>query len=869
MRFIKELINKYFEENINDIIIKYFLPLRITRDFDKKGKPIIKGGMANFKKNDYKILSENETKDDNFKTPLFIKYIDKISRIEKQYLFRKAIDYENADLYELNINVINDCILIFDIDNDEIVNFTTENKNLWINENIPEKIRNLPYTLSRNKKLPHYWCIVKDIDKNIFINNVKILKDCLNFCKGDILTSHVWENANAEIYNYNGFIPTLDFEYIKYYIKNNFLNKFYVLNKINKTKNKIEDCSFIDTVIENDTDTDTDNDTDVDTDIEYKMLEINNLEKVKLLSQCMTDEWFSNYDNWINYAFAFKNIFDNNGRETWDNICKKFSKYNKEDNNDKWVNIKQRTKKQKNLGFGSFIYWAKECNINKYYELFPSNKSSIDWNRLTEAEYADMMYKLYFKDKLIFIGNQKIPKGYLYNNVYWNEIGSNMCQIKKCYFKKLYKFYKNNLDKIKNELNDEQYKILSIKIQDLDKKNIRDKIIGIIVDELWVIDKNIEWNKNKDLFVFENKIYDLQNDCFIDSKPEFYINKTCGYSYEDGDFIIEQKEIHDFLDSIIDNNNLYEEKQYLLKVMSSFLRQDNKEEKAYFWCGKGRNGKGTLTTLLNNILGEYWGELNIEYYTNYDKGSNTHQQNLYNCRYSRLINTSEISDENESGEPIKFISDKFKRITGGDTVQARECGSNDIAYFKAGKILIQTNVLPVFTKIDISIKERIDIQKFPYVFTNDDSLLINDPNTYKKRINTLKDKFFQTNYKNAFIKILFHYYKLYKSDGLITPNSIRQYTLSYFNNSNNIKNWFLSRFKYILYNNSNHIPKIEIRVLKEQYILEEGIPNKLSEIKFREELSKIDGFNIGGNFIKKNSNGFYELSHWIEIPIPS
>ena len=89
----------------------------------------------------------------------------------------------------------------------------------------------------------------------------------------------------------------------------------------------------------------------------------------------------------------------------------------------------------------------------------------------------------------------------------------------------------------------------------------------------------------------------------------------------------------------------------------------------------------------------------------------------------------------------------------------------------------------------------------------------------------------------------------------------------YFNNSNNIKNWFLSRFEYKQYISKNDIPKIEIRNLKEQYILEEGISNKLSEVKFREELCKIDGFNIGGNFIKKNSNGFYELSHWVEIPI--
>jgi hypothetical protein len=77
----------------------------------------------------------------------------------------------------------------------------------------------------------------------------------------------------------------------------------------------------------------------------------------------------------------------------------------------------------------------------------------------------------------------------------------------------------------------------------------------------------------------------------------------------------------------------FEMANYLCKVMSTFLFQGNMEEKCYFLLGEGRNGKvcfishvvliftciyclhsqGTLTELLKNTLGMYFGELSINY----------------------------------------------------------------------------------------------------------------------------------------------------------------------------------------------------------------------------------------------------------------
>ena len=56
-----------------------------------------------------------------------------------------------------------------------------------------------------------------------------------------------------------------------------------------------------------------------------------------------------------------------------------------------------KSKEQKGLNFGSFVYWARQQNENKYNELFPVvSNNNIDWSRLTEAEYARVLKSLYF-----------------------------------------------------------------------------------------------------------------------------------------------------------------------------------------------------------------------------------------------------------------------------------------------------------------------------------------------------------------------------------------------------------------------------------------------------------------------------------------
>lgn len=886
-------LNNYFTENG----AKLYLPLWT------KSKDEIKGGYSTFTLKEFTDLHQN----------IPVKCKGK-KGTEYDYKFYKT--YDNADLYELNLRSSKYNIVSFDVDDAldtfgkvKLAEYNEDEKKQWINDNVPKIIRQLPFSLSRGKRLPHYYCILEGVDnlKSISSN----ILDCLTFCKGDILVVNSWEKKDFEVKNYNGVLPTLHINDIKEFITTKGLE--VLMNKNNKQKPKpiqynsdsdhrifLTDDDFSDDEFEDDVKIQPNNKivsndkSEDDVKIQpTKKFVSNDDENVKLqrlhkVLECYSIEWFQNYSNWLNFTIAFINCFDGKNYKVYNDICKKFDKYDpktqkyqcydEEKNMNTWNDLKLKTKsRDKKLGFGSFIKWAKDQDESKYYQLFPktNSKINIDWNRLTESEFSKNLYNMFFKSKtgqslLLFTGKEKTPNGYFYNGVYWTSLGQNYCSIKKGYFNKLYKLYINELNNLRTneEMDDKSYKSLMKKIQELDKLTIRNNVVKIIIDENHINEDKIKWNANNNLFAFENKIYDLSLGQFIEPKPEQYINITCGYEYIEGEFETEKKDINKFFDSIISKESSNDEKPYLLKVLSSFLRQQNKEEQAYFFTGKGRNGKGTVSSLTNNALGNYWGELNIEYYTAYNKQNNSHNQTLYNCRNARVINTSEISDTNENGSAVKFISSNFKSISGGDTMTARKCGSEETATFKAGKVLIQTNVLPEFSKMDISLKERIIVFNFPYTFTDDSKLIKSNPNMYKAKDKSLKDKFNTETYKIAFIQMLFEYYKEYLKTGLATPKTVKDNCTNYFDSSNGIKKWFFENFKYqyegMTQEQIKNQPKQKylLKDLIEMYKNDDGVNDKISVKIFKTKLEEIDGIE---NYIKKSKEGHFELQQWIKI----
>ena len=90
--------------------------------------------------------------------------------------------------------------------------------------------------------------------------------------------------------------------------------------------------------------------------------------------------------------------------------------------------------------------------------------------------------------------------------------------------------------------------------------------------------------------------------------------------------------------------------------------------------------------------------MNTEYYTTNKHRADEQNQNLFNCRNSRVLKTPEVPIDDISDWKVKFINDAFNWITGNDIICARDVGGKTIATFKAGKILLQLNDMPEFSK---------------------------------------------------------------------------------------------------------------------------------------------------------------------------
>lgn len=815
-----DLVNKYFSETINGKQYQYILPLISYIDkktCDKK----FKGSKNNMTKEEHIILKNTGQVE--------VEYKNKGKGI---YKYECSID--KSELLELHMRCIKENLCIIDIDDEEVKL-----------DEIPKIFKDLPYTLSRNKKLPHYFFILDGVEKKNLTDKVLTSVECLKFCKGDILASHVWENPKAILYGFNekDGLPIIHIDEIKQYFDDKTLKKMGLFKDSDGKKNK---------KVKDDDENESSSDDEDDTETVVNDYNINKdetdrkLEKIKKISGCYKNERFNSYETWFKFTVAIKNTFGEKGKDLWDELSKKGSSYNREKNLEHWCNIEAgNNKDKKKLNFGSLVYWAKEDNEELYNEIIKKFKN-INWSRLTDNTFADMMYKLYFKDRLIFTTNlKKEVEGYFYNDTYWIELGRNNCLIKRGYFRKLYNFYMCELQKIKDELSEKTYTEYYKKILTLDSAMTRNNIIKVLQDEVFV--ENVEWNKNKYLFAFNNKIYDLEKGEFIEPNPKQYINFTCGYDYEEyeeSELIKAKKIIHDFIDGILDNLTKGEQKRYLMKLLSSFLVQLNKEEKGYFWLGRGRNGKGTLTNLLISCLGRYFGELQIEYYTTYSKGADAPNQNLFNNYYSRVLNTSEISDEDMNGDTVKIVLDKFLRITGRDMITARGIHSSDTVSYIPGKILIQTNNLPVFTSMKDNVVERLVIFTFPFTFTDDDKKIDSDPWRYKKVDTKLKDLFSTNIYRIAFIDMLFDCYKIYQKEGLKEPECIIKNRDEYIDTSNNFVTWFQEKYQFkedgeniklkdivTMYKYENEVQKYDLEKAKKTLLNIHGYENYVKTIK--------------------------------------
>jgi len=590
------------------------------------------------------------------------------------------------------------------------------------------------------------------------------------------------------------------------------------------------------------------------------LIENNNLtmkyssQTVQALLEIINEKYIDNYETWFRVAVAIFNcgcdfeLFDN-----WSKRGKKYSGTKR-----LWKSISKGN--LTNIGIGTLCYYAQKSNaylFNLIREKLPTKNQVELIDRfmdtsaiptITNSLVGDIFYEK-FKDKYTYSNKTwyRLNEGGIYEALNNDADTILSKEIKKYFQSFILRVIENTDDETKKKKLWKAH--TTIEGVNFQKQSVEASKQQFINEKL-----NEELDNNNYLVGFTNGVYDLNNNIFRKGTIEDKVSLTTRYAWNSK---LDKKD-EEFFDELI--NSLFETKEmanYFKKHIASFLEASNKEEKIYFWVGKGRNGKGTIDTLLRETLGGYYTQLDNGYYTIAKKQNSIAEPELIKLEHKRIIMTF------EPAETTKYINNKTKKISGNDPIEARDLysKSNEIKVIQSNfKSVIQTNHLPQFDEVDLGLLQRLEVFDFPYSFL--ESSKIDYTNKNHKQVNTdLKDKLKVKHVE--FFNYLLKWYYIYKQEGITNkPKEVILAIKEYSAKIDTIKT-FIDTCLVKTDNKKDRIAMNELLAIYNESAIERMIINNFSQKikniipvgKYRfgsSTISGIEGYTLHPDYIQTN-----------------
>jgi putative DNA primase/helicase len=163
----------------------------------------------------------------------------------------------------------------------------------------------------------------------------------------------------------------------------------------------------------------------------------------------------------------------------------------------------------------------------------------------------------------------------------------------------------------------------------------------------------------------------------------------------------------EFLNLIFNNDQ--ETIKYVQKACGYSLSGDIGEQKVFFLCGNGENGKSTFLDTIMAILGDYAMSCPTETFMVKDFGGNGPNNDLARLKGARFVTAAEI----EAGK--KLAESLVKQVTGGDKIAARYLRQEYFEFTPEFKLWFCTNHKPDITGTDHGIWRRVKIIPFDII----------------------------------------------------------------------------------------------------------------------------------------------------------
>lgn len=694
------------------------------------------------------------------------------------------------------------------IDTNEIQQIDIDDTEM--NEEDIDKYKDIsPYYLSISKELPHIFVKLEDSknfskrEKHCNNDKIEVLNGQWSFC-----------NKDTKVFNNEKDIEILKKEFIG-------------------DKNMNENCE----------------ETCEETCDELSFYD-NNKKDIYELINLIDEKYIENRDSWLKIGAAIFNLgLDFN---IFDKISKKCNNYGK--TKETWDSFKSNPFTK--IKLGTLCYYAKLSNEKKFNNIRTKLSTKTQLNEIetllktghiTHSKISKIFYER-FKDKYVYSCRiwYRLNKGGIYEMM--------TDDADKILIKELKEYSQPYILNIIEKTTDDNHRKklweLNSKIENISfKKSCIEEVHNEFLNEKLkdTLDSNIN------LIGFNNGIYDLEKMEFRKGTIEDKVSMSVGYDYHE----LDNYETLNFIEKTIDEMFETKEMSDWFKVhLGSLLEGINIEEKVYFWVGDGRNGKGTIDKLLIDTLGDYYTNLNNKYFTTSSTNASQAAPDLLKLKNKRISMTHEPEGEE------KYLTSRFKLISGNDKIEARGLYSNKYVSFEITfKPIIQTNHLPKFTDIDDGLLNRLVVIQFPYKFLDINNY--DEKNKYhKKQDNTLKQKLKKSNL--SMFHLMLKYYRLYKQNGLLNfPKEVKKSINEYKKQVDTVGAFI----EDVLIRTEDRKDKIEFNHLLLYFYKYIGSDTKINKNKFSTGMSRHSINTVRYKIKGKNLRGieYYKINdEWLE-----
>jgi hypothetical protein len=694
-----------------------------------------------------------------------------VEKTGKTYLW-KPISLKSTDTVEVSMECVGN-LYCLDIDNCETIDGIKYGNYDW--NNLPEIFKECPYTKSRNKGNPHIWFRIDGIDANkLKTGKWKNANSNINFADGEILTRMTWEYLNANVYNWNSYIPTLNWNDVQKYMKTDEVRKW---NEQIGTKYPSKKTIFISppksptTVIES------------VSDDEQKIMEINlkykpkpkphdiNYNKIQEHANNISVDKFmttGKYDFWKRIMWALRSLDDDDYKDIAITLAKKCGRDIDKYVTPYWNNYNFG----KGVNIGTLLHYSKESNLIKYNELNIKYSSSVkqkifkDLNlenmikSACESDFATIFYntfkhELVLNDKNIYVyykNEWRIePKNE--SNILLSLINDWTIEYLRCCFTYL-GLQKaeaiNNTDLLKEYA--ELDKTLMKTTQGIKRMNFCKNVSGFVKAKLaTVFDKKIFDIGEEDHYNlhFKNGVYDIKNKIFRERCYYDYVTMFLNYDYIPSCNIDNKIKlfVEDFYKKIQPNA---EQRRFTLEYLALCLTANMGHQKFKMNVGyTASNGKSTEIAIHEKVLPIYTKKLNKDTFVLGYSKRHKHIISLLN----NPIRLAYVEELPEKKLDIEFVKD----FVDGRKLECEVMfGTENISTIQAKLMTCSNNDFN--GKTDEGIKRRGLIQHYQSKFLTDDGINVfdDDKHIYKK-IKGYEEIFDDAMYKNAYIHLLLQY----------------------------------------------------------------------------------------------------------------